>query len=60
MYIHSHLGPRKKKSPIYQHNEVDEEQAEPIELRYEKQVVVVVGKKRDGWTIKQNIFPLSV
>jgi len=61
MCIHSHLGPRKKETSIYQHNEIDDEQAEPIELQYEKQaVVVVVGEKRDGWMIKQNIFSLPV
>jgi hypothetical protein len=37
---------KKKSPPIYQHNEVDDEQAEPIEFPNEKQVVVVGREKR--------------
>ncbi len=49
-----------KESIIYQCNEVDDEQTQPIHIEEKKQVVVVGKRKKkgDGWPIKQNIFSL--
>ena len=51
MYIHILIWDQeKRKAPIYQCNEVDDEQdVEPIKIKNEKQVVFIREKKKRRW-----------